>query len=42
MGSLQGLGYELEYREYLVRFRVESEDSFFQHVLSEIGANTTF
>jgi len=26
MGSLQGLGYELEYWEYLVRFPVESED----------------
>jgi len=41
MGSLQGLGHELECREYLVRFPVESEDSFFQHVLSENGANTT-
>jgi len=41
MGSLQGLGYELEYREYLVLFPIESEDSFFQNVLSENGAHTT-
>jgi hypothetical protein len=41
MGSLQGLGYELEYREYLLRFPVVSEDSLFQHVLSENGAHTT-
>jgi hypothetical protein len=40
MGSLQGLGYELEYQKYVVLFPVVSED-FFQNVLSENGIHTT-
>jgi len=40
MSSLQRLGYELEYRKYVVLFPVVSEDSFFQKVLSENGAHT--